>query len=347
MANEKKNRTEREIRPDFIFVLIILAGMSVYYYGTRAAAVVCLSVVVCCVTDFVCCSLRHRSAVKSFSDLGVPVTGLTLALMMPATVRFTVLSGACVMSIVIGRHIFSSKDGGLFNCAAIGFLLAAISFPDTVLTYPKPFDYPEMANHVSVSLSQSLAKTLTLAADPSITGTDLLTGQFYGPMGSTHMLILMVCAVILIMRRAVSALALISSSLTILIFTYCYHPYGDTRMDGVLLTLCSGMLMFGLIFLVCDHAIVPRGKLSRVMYGIAVGVFIIAFRFYGKAENAVVYAVLLAAPMGGEFDRMTEKLREFGERLPFMRKKDRRELGIEEAGKLIEDIPTPDEKGSD
>lgn len=339
MSDTVNIRTEREIRPDYIFVLIILAGMSVYYYGARAAVVIGVSVLFCCLTDFVCCKLRRRSSRASLADLGAVTTGLTLALMMPASVRYTVLAGAAVLSVVIGRYIFTFKDGRIFNCAAIGFLMMALSFPDTVLAYPKPFDFPELANVVSVNLGQSLSKTLTLTDDPSLTPLDLLTGQYYGSMGSCHMLILLVCAVILICMRTVSGLTLFSASAVVLTFTYFYHPYGRTPISGVLLTYCSGMLLFGLIFLICDKSVVPRSRIARVIYGMLAGLFIVAFRFYGKAENAVVYAALAASPLSGEIDRMVEGSRELFGRIFRPKKPESRHISAEDAEKLLADMP--------
>lgn len=335
MSDNVSIRTERENRPDYIFVLIILAGMSVYYYGARAAVVIGVSVLSCCLTDFVCCKLRGCSSRASLADMGAVTTGLTLAMMMPASVRYTVLAGAAVLSIVIGRYIFTFKDGRIFNCAAIGFLMMALSFPDTVLMYPKPFVFPELANVVSVNLGQSLSKTLILTDDPSLTPLDLLTGQYYGPMGACHMLILLVCAVILVGRRAVSGLTLFSASAVLLTFTYFYHPYGRTPISGVLLTYCSGMLLFGLIFLVCDSSAVPKTRLARVIYGLLAGLFIVAFRFYGKAENAVVYAALAVSPLSGEIDRLTDNARELFSRL-FRSKKN---FPQQTAEKLLEDMP--------
>ena len=119
MSDNVSIRTERENRPDYIFVLIILAGMSVYYYGARAAVVIGVSVLSCCLTDFVCCKLRGRSSRASLADMGAVTTGLTLAMMMPASVRYTVLAGAAVLSIVIGRYIFTFKDGRIFNCSHV------------------------------------------------------------------------------------------------------------------------------------------------------------------------------------------------------------------------------------
>lgn len=339
MSDNVSIRTERENRPDYIFVLIILAGMSVYYYGARAAVVIGVSVLFCCLTDFVCCKLRGRSSRASLADLGAVTTGLTLAMMMPASVRYTVLAGAAVLSIVIGRYIFTFKDSRIFNCAAIGFLMMALSFPDTVLTYPKPFVFPELANDVSVNLGQSLSKTLTLTDDPSLTPLDLLTGQYYGPMGACHMLILLVCAVILVGRRAVSGLTLFSASAVLLMFTYFYHPYGRTPISGVLLTYCSGMLLFGLIFLVCDSSAVPKTRLARFIYGLLAGLFIVAFRFYGKAENAVVYAALAVSPLSGEIDRLTDNARELFGRLFRSKKNIPQHNPTENAEKLLEDMP--------
>ena len=65
----------------------------------------------------------------------------------------------------------------------------------------------------------------------------------------------------------------------------------------------GGMFIFGALFLSCGSDIVPKTRSSRLIYGIVTGLFMALFHFYAHTENAVVYAVIISAPLGIELDR--------------------------------------------
>jgi electron transport complex protein RnfD len=277
---------------------LILSGISFYYYGIRALIIVFISVSVCWLTDFICIIIRKSK--YNIRDISSIITGLILALMMPASIPYRIVVIAAVFSIVIGKQAFGGHKCEIFNSAAVGFLFVSLCFADNVFMYPKPFDTLTAASTVTNELSETLSGTVIMSSVPNISFIDILLGKFCGPMGATHIMILLVAALFLILRRSVSAIVFFTETIVVLTFSFFYN---NMQIDLLPYTLGGDMLLFGIMFLSCDYSTVPKTRSSRFIYGLIVGFMIILFQYFGKAGTAIVFAVILAAPFGIELDR--------------------------------------------
>ena len=295
----KSGKTEFSIMTDMLIVLLVLAAVSVYYYGLRAAAVIILTCGVCCITDFICVKLRKKET--SLNDISALITGLTMSLMMPASAPYFAVTAAAVFAIAVAKQAFGGRGCEIFNAAAAGFLFISLCFPENILTYPLAFENIPFASIVPADiLGQSLTRHFITTGTASIGVLDILVGKFRGPMGTGFAAVLAVAAVFLVLRRSVSAVALAA----------------EIIVSGVIAFLCSGfdfmaliyffgggMTLFGMIFLSCDYSTMPKTRSSRLVYGIIVGALTALMHFYSGTENAIVYAVIIAAPFVIELDK--------------------------------------------
>ncbi len=281
---------------DLLVILVTLSVLSIYYYGLRALIVLLISVITCQVTDIICLkAVKVKENVNNFTSTAV--TGFIIALMMPASVVYHFIVITCVFAIIIGKHAFGGHKREIFSSAAAAFLFVSLCFPANLLIYPKPFD--KLPTSSSVSL-ETLFNASTKSLDSANDIMDLLIGKVYGPMGTGFIIILAVCALILILRRSVSAISFFTQIIIISVFSFFY--LGRDLLSLVNL-LCGGMLIFGILFLSCDFRTIPKTKLSRFIYGAVVAILFLIFEFYSKTENAIIYAVIISAPIGIELDK--------------------------------------------
>ena len=296
--NSKTTKTNLSIMIDMLIVLVVIAAMSVYYYGTRAAFVIAITTGTCVVTDYICCALRKKKYEKNISAL---ITGLTLSLMLSAAVPYYAAVIAAVFAIVVAKHAFGGYGCEIFNSAAAGFLFTSLCFPQNMLTYPKAFSEIPMTSNVSPDLlSTSFTSTFLLTESADLSQIDSLIGKFSGPMGTGFVLLMCVAAVFLILRRSVSAITFFTE--LVVLAAYAFFRYDKDPMC-MLYFFSSGMLLFGMIFLSCDYSIIPKTRSSRLIYGIVFALCVILFYDYSTTENAAIYAVIIASPIGIELDR--------------------------------------------
>lgn len=293
------DKTEFSVMTDMLIALGMLSVVSVYYYGIRAALVLIITVLTCCITDFICIKFRKKEPVKG--DLSAVVTGLTLGLMMSASVTYYAAVISAVFAIAVAKQAFGGHGCEIFNPAAAGFLFSSICFPDSMLTYPRAFAEIPMSSLVPESiLGQSLTKTFITTEASSVTVLDALVGKFYGPMGTGFVVVLAVAAMFLIFRRSVSAIMFFSQTLILGIIAFIHYEYNPVSM---LYFFSSGMLLFGMLFLSAGHSSIPKTKSSRLIYGVVWGAITALFHFAAHTENAVVYSAIISAPIGIELNR--------------------------------------------
>lgn len=296
--NSKEPKTKLSIMTDMLLVLLMIAAMSVYYYGMRALFVIALTTLTSVAADFICCKLRKKAYEKNISAI---ITGLTLSMMLSAAVPYYAAIIAAVFAIVVAKHAFGGYGCEIFNASAVGFLFTSLCFPQNMLTYPEAFSEIPMKSGVSPDLlSPSFTSTFIMTESADLSLIDSLIGKFSGPMGTGFVLLMCVAVVFLILRRSVSAITFFTEF--VLLGIYAFFRYNGNLMY-VLYFFSSGMLLFGMIFLSCDYSIIPRTKSSRFLYGIAFAACVIIFCNYSSTENSVIYAVILSSPIGIELDR--------------------------------------------
>lgn len=273
-------------------VLIVLNLMAVYYYGLRALLVALTATGTCLAADMLCLIFRRKPL--HIHDISAAITGLTLSAMLPASVPYTVAAGAAVFAICIAKHPFGGHGHEVFNCAAAGYIFAELSYPSAVLSYPKPFSTLSLSNIVPETLTSSFTKSAMVASSSSYTDFELLIGNFTGPMGCTFTVLVLVCALVLISRKAISSAVFFTALGTVLLWSLA-----TDGVYGLKTSLAGGMLVFGIMALCCDYSLVPKTTGQRIMFGFASAVMIIAVSEISSLENPVVYASVLAAPMSG------------------------------------------------
>lgn len=291
------NKTEFLISLDMLLVLVILSGLSFYYYGIRALITILISVIFCILTDIAC--IKARKDILHGHDLSSVVTGIILALLMPASVPYYIVIIAAIFSIIISKQIFGGHGYELFNCAAVGFIFVSLCFPLHVLQYPEPFDILDL-NYICNNAVFEPDLSTGVITVTRISPINILSGNYSGAMGSTHILVLIVGALFLMMRRSVSAIVFFTEMIFITLFSLCFNGF---NLSVLINTLGSDILLFGIIFLSCDYSTVPKTKSSRFIYGLIVSIFTIVIQYAGECDNAIIYAVIIAAPIGIDLDK--------------------------------------------
>lgn len=299
VPNASNDKTEFSVMVDMLIVLGMLSVVSVYYYGMRAALVLIITVLTCCITDFICIKLRKKEPVKG--DLSAVVTGFTLGLMMSASVTYYAAVISAVFAIAAAKHTFGGHGCEIFNPAAAGFLFSALCFPDSMLTYPRAFAEIPMSSVVPESLlGQSLTKTFITTEASSVTVLDTLVGKFYSPMGAGFVIVLAVAVLFLIFRRSISGIMFFTQAFILGIIAFVHYNYSPVYL---LYFFSSGMLLFSMMFLSAGYTNIPKTKSSRLIYGAILGLITALFHFTAHTENAAVYAVIISAPIGIELNR--------------------------------------------
>ena len=283
--------TNRTIMSDTVIALLPLYAMAAYFYGTRALMLGFVGFCTSCVADALCVLLSGR--IPNLRDLSAAVTGLILPLLMPASVRYSVVVVAVIFAVVVAKHPFGGVGENIFNPAAAGMAFAIVCWPSEVFTYPAPFErIPLMLSADTVfRTAASPAKALALGGMPTNDLLDMLLGNVAGPMGAANILVLLTCLLYLVVRRAVHPQVTLSFLAGAAVMAAIFpRAAGGT---AVLYELMSGMLLFGAVFMVNDPVTSPKRIVPMIVYGGVTGMASIAFRHLGSFEESMIFALLV------------------------------------------------------
>lgn len=332
MANRIK--IERSANYDFyrdmLWCAVPLAGMAWYYYGPRAV----LLLLVGLLTAYLCdCALAplHGPGYRSHEPSSECFAAL-IVLMMPATVPYAVVVAAVIAAVLV-KEAFGGEGHYPFHPAAVGMVVAGISWPDSVFTYPTPGVWlPVWGAATNTTLVEGMNATLRDGGLPSASTMNLLTGNVTGGMGISAALVVVACGLFLLVRG--------HGKLSVLIpfFVFCIGlpwllpqlnelpmfswPWEYIRQRIYLekYIVLSGSMLFGGLFLICEPVTMPNRPSSRVLYGAALGIATHAFRVFSPYESAVCFALLIVGAIPEWLDLVSHRT----ERIRFMRKEERR-----------------------
>lgn len=310
--------TNTTLMLDVVILLLVLCALAYLFYGLRALAVCGFSVAVAVVSDVLCSFLRGKKA--NVRDLSPVITGLIIALAMPATVSYYVVAAAVLFAIVVVKHPFGGTGNNVFNPAAAGFSFAAICWPLQVFMYPMPFAALDVAGTFSyklqafvygdtvIKLFQNPAFVLKLGGTPTNDITEMILGNYPGPMGATNILVLLTCLIYLLFRRTIRWQLSIPYLASCAFMAFLFPRIGTNGIQSLLYEMMSGMLLFGAVFMITDPATSPKRDTSLVIYGIFTGIITMLFRYFGGFEESMSFAVLFANVFAPVIDRYNESI---------------------------------------
>ncbi|MBR5559587.1 MAG: RnfABCDGE type electron transport complex subunit D [Oscillospiraceae bacterium] len=290
----------KTLQGDMILALLPLYVLGVCFYGFRVLVTMLVSVFSCWLCDMLCSLLRRRFF--NFRDLSSLVTGLIIPLMMPASVPYYVVAFSGAFAIAVIKHPFGGTGENLFNPAAGGIAFAVACWPAQVFSYPVTFTTIPLWNVDSVITVPSTAHTLKMGGLPSADLGDMLLGLVAGPVGTVSILVLLACLIYLSVRRTIPLLQPLCFLIAVALMAYAFPRADISRTYSVLYEMMSGSLVFGAVFMLNDPVTSPKRPASRAMYGFAVGVVTMLFRYFGAFDHGFAFALLLMNALSEEFD---------------------------------------------
>lgn len=295
------------------WMVVPLLWMSCYFYGPRPLLLCGVALLVGNLCDRLISLLRRR--VYQPKDYSNESFALIIALLMPATVDWYVLVAAVLAGVLIGKEVFGGYGSYPFHPAAVGYVVAAVSWPEQVFSFPQPGTWLPVVNAGSAGLVQSASYTLKNGGTPRIDTLNLMLGNYAGPMGATAVVILVACALLLAVRRRIQWDAALPFLAACFAIAWLFPRMGrvglalpwveaPVRLASVEYELCSGTILYTGIFMLSDPAILPRHRAARVAFGLTLGVVSMLYRYYGSYETGVCFAMILVGSFASAFDRL-------------------------------------------
>ncbi len=307
------------------WMAVPLLCMACYLYGWRPLLLCGIAMLAGNLCDRLVSLLRHR--VYQTGDLSNESFGLVIALLMPATVDIYVLVAAVLAGVLIGKEIFGGYGSYPFNPAAVGYAVAAVSWPEQVFRYPQPYTDIPLWDASGVPVSSALEDTLRSGGMLNIGSLTLGLGEYAAPMGTGAALIILACGLFLWCQKDVHVSASVSFLLTCALIAF-FFPRQAGIADSAVLTnallrlqcvrdeLLTGAVLFSAVFLLNEPYTCAHHRMGRILYGVLVGAVSMGFRYYGVYETGVCFALLAVNSVSAWIDRTEVRLYRLMHHLP-------------------------------
>ena len=271
------------------WMVVPLLCVSCFLYGLRPLLLCGAALLTGNLCDRLVSLLRRR--VYQPKDFSNESFALLIALLMPVTVDWYVLIAAVLAGVLIGKEVFGGYGSYPFNPAAVGYTVAAVSWPEQVFRYPQPYTNIPLWDASGVPVSDTVSQTLRSGGILNIGSLSLGLGEYAAPMGTGAALVILACGFFLWPRQVgVDGIDLL------------------LRLQCVRDELLTGAMLFSAVFLLNEPYTCAHHRIGRILYGVLVGAATMGFRYFGVYDTGVCFALLTVNSISGWLDRTETRL---------------------------------------
>lgn len=286
---------------NYLLGALPLAALAVYLYGLRPLVMLAIAFALSFLCDLAVCGMR--STRFEISDLSSYMFAAIFTLMLPASAPYYVVIAGTLACVLLGKHAFGGYGSYPFSPTAFGFAFVSVCWPDWVYSYPQPFSEIGLGWVANAQLYEAPASALKYGGVPYVETSDLILGDFAGPMGATFCLIILAVFFFLIETRTISGHVGISYLIACAAMSFAFPRVSVSRWESVMYEMLSGCLVFAAVFIASEPSSAPKTGRAKIVFGLLMGVATMLFRYYGVFEMGSCFSILLISPLAGLLDR--------------------------------------------
>lgn len=285
--HDRGGLSTKAVMRDVLLALLPTTVLGVWAHGWYSALIILLSITAAVLTEYTFDRITKRG--NTVTDGSAILTGLLLALTLPANVPVYIPVLGSVFAILVVKCLFGGLGHNIMNPALAGRSFLLISFGTAMTGYTLD----------GVSAATPLAE---LTSGKTIDMLALAMGNTSGVIGSSA-LGLLAGGIYLLLSHGITweiPTATIGSTAIFLMI------FGGHGIDPAYLLpqLLGGGLLMAAFFMATDPVTCPSTTKGQLLYGCLTGVLIGLFRVKGASADSTTYAVLLANMFSNIIDEL-------------------------------------------
>ena len=283
-------RSTSGIMRDVIIALLPAAVMGTVIFGLRSLLVIAVCVLACVLFEALFNIIVKKD--QTIGDFSAAVTGLLLALNLPANIPIWQCVIGSLFAIVIVKCLFGGIGHNPVNPAITARVFMLVAFGSmTSVAYPTLVDTVSGATPLPSIASGNIPKL-----------SDLFFGLTGGAIGETCAAALLVGFVYLLVRRVITWHIPVSFVGSVFVFSLLAEGFDLTKALALIL---SGGLFIGAIFMATDYVTSPATAKGKLVFGIGAGLLTFLIRYFGVYPEGVSFAILFMNILTPYIDALT------------------------------------------
>ncbi len=272
----RSHENTQSIMMDVMIAMLPATAFGVFQFGLNALLVLIVTVAACVLSEYVFEKITKRT--NTIYDLSAVVTGMILALNMPADIPLWIPALGGIFAIVVVKQLYGGLGQNFMNPALAARCFLLISFTGQMSTFT--LDGWSGATPLAVIKGGG---TVDLAA--------MVIGKIPGTIGEVSVIALLIGAAYLVVRKVISLRIPVAYILTTAVFVFIF---GQQDLNYVLMQVCGGGLIFGAFFMATDYVTSPITPMGQIVFGILLGLLTGLFRIFGGSAEGVSYAIIIS-----------------------------------------------------
>ena len=295
---------------DVIIALLPTTAMGIWFFGLPAVWTIATCVATCVLTEALCRLAMGRES--TLGDFSAVLTGLLLALNLPAGIPLWMAVVGSVFAIGVGKQVFGGLGKNPFNPALAARAFMLISFTGPMTTWLKPYWWktPDAVTTATplAAMKRLFGCDVVTHATPHVEKAlqnlpslgDMLVGNMPGCIGEVSAIALAIGAAYLIVRKVITWHIPVVFLLTV--WLYSYFAGGAPAH----LQLLTGGVMIGACFMATDYVTSPTTAKGKLVFGFGCGLLCMLIRQFGGYPEGCSFAILIMNAVCPLINRWTQ-----------------------------------------
>ncbi len=289
---------------DVVVALIPVLIWGVVAFGLRALLVVLIASACAAASEALIRLILRKK--QRFIDLSAIVSGMILALTLPASVPYWVPAlGGALASVL--KQVFGGGRCPFNSTAAAHVVLHIVAAP-AMGYFTAPFEWLPIGGSVSAQTFKTPIEIIADGAMPSQNALELLLGKGGGAIGEVSAVFIILGALYLLYRRVITwhiPVTFIGTAAILLGF----FPQSVDVTGYLFVELMTGGIIFSAVFAAVDFGGTPISVISKMIFGAACGLLTVLMRFYGGGYDGAFAAVFVMSLVARPLDVLFSYLR--------------------------------------
>lgn len=295
---------------DVIIALIPTTLAGVWYFGLPAVYLILTCIATSVMSEAVCRRVMGRE--QTIGDFSAVLTGLLLALNLPAGLPLWMAAVGSVFAIIICKQIYGGLGMNPFNPALAARAFMLISFTGPMTTFIQPiagaiFSMPDAATTPTPLAAIKPMFFLGSTHPTPVVGQggipslcDLMMGNIPGCIGEVSSIALLLGAAYLLVRKVITWH--IPVSFILAVWVYSLFAGGAPAHVQIL----TGGVVIGAFFMATDYVTSPITSRGKLIFGACAGLLVMLIRQFGSYPEGTSFAILIMNSVTPLINRWTQ-----------------------------------------
>ena len=277
---------------DVVIALLPTVIVSILFYGWREIMILAVSVISCVLLEYLITRFLLKRP-NTIGDWSAAVTGVLLALNLPATSPWWMVLIGAIVAIGVAKLTFGGLGQNLFNPALVGRVFLLISFPVAMTNWGPVQGFIGGADAATGATPLGLAKEGGIEAIQNLEYLNMLYANIGGSAGELSAIAIIIGFIYLLARKVIRPHITLSIWVTVFVFSGIMWLVDPSTYTDPIFNLLTGGILLGSVFMATDYVTSPMSAKGGIIFGVGIGLITMLIRYFGSYPEGVSFAILI------------------------------------------------------